>query len=140
MTSLNKIFTQKQKLRILKERRNRLNILEKQPHKIGVCRKLVIVSPKKPNSAKRKVAKVQVYMINKNKCRFKKRLKRLIFVYIPGQGPHNLSVFMALLIRGGRVRDVPGIRYKLIIGKIDFKPNTKDIRITSRSKYGTKKN
>lgn len=100
--------------------------LESCPQKLAVCRKLFIASPKKPNSANRKVAKIQILST-----------KKLIFAYIPGQCPHGLNPYSQSLIRGGRVRDLPGIRYKLIRGTHDFKgvPDRK----TSRSKYGVKK-
>jgi small subunit ribosomal protein S12 len=100
-------------------------LLEKCPQKLAVCRKVFTTSPKKPNSAVRKVAKVQLLST-----------KNLLFVYIPGQCPHGLSAYSQALIRGGRVRDLPGIRYKLIRGTHDFKgvPGRK----TSRSKYGVK--
>jgi small subunit ribosomal protein S12 len=96
------------------------------PQKLVVCRKNFITSPKKPNSANRKVSKVQIMST-----------KKIIFAYIPGQCPHGLSPFSQVLIRGGRVRDLPGIRYKLIRGTHDFK-GVAD-RKTSRSKYGVKR-
>jgi len=109
-----------------KRKHKRLCHLHGCPQKLVVCRKLIQASPKKPNSANRKVAKVQVFST-----------KKLMFAYIPGQCPHGLSAFSQSLMRGGRVRDLPGIRYKLIRGTHDFKgvPNRK----TSRSKYGVKK-
>jgi small subunit ribosomal protein S12 len=113
-------------LRQNKNKSRRKCHLEGCPQKLAVCRKNFITSPKKPNSANRKVSKIQILST-----------KKLIFAYIPGQCPHGLSPFSQALIRGGRVRDLPGIRYKLIRGTHDFKgvPNRK----TSRSKYGVKK-
>lgn len=96
------------------------------PQKKVTIRKLIICSPKKPNSANRKVAKVEVMSI-----------KKLLFVYVPGQSPNYLNNFNQVLMRGGRVRDLPGIRYKLIRGTGDFKGVLN--RKTSRSKYGVKK-
>ena len=95
------------------------------PQKKGVCLRVVIKKPKKPNSALRKLAKVK--LSNRN----------IIFAYIPGIG-HNLQEHGSVLVRGGRVKDLPGIKYKCIRGKYDLGgiPNRK----TSRSKYGTKKN
>jgi small subunit ribosomal protein S12 len=109
-----------------KRRHRRRCLLERCPQKLAVCRKIFIASPKKPNSANRKVAKVQLLST-----------KNLLFVYIPGQSPHGLSNFSQALIRGGRVRDLPGIRYKLIRGTHDFKGVID--RKTSRSKYGVKR-
>lgn len=95
------------------------------PQKKGVCIKVLEVTPKKPNSAKRKVAKVKFA-----------RLKRKIYVYIPGIG-HTIREHAMLLIRGGRTRDLPGLWYKIIRGKYDA--SCVENRITSRSKYGVKK-
>jgi small subunit ribosomal protein S12 len=94
------------------------------PQKKGICLKLIIKTPKKPNSALRKIVKLK---ISNN---------RIIFAYIPGIG-HNLLEYSTVLMRGGRIKDLPGVKYKLIRGKYDFL-GVKN-RITSRSKYGTKK-
>ncbi|CAG8675829.1 14218_t:CDS:2 [Acaulospora morrowiae] len=90
----------------------------------GVCSKVYTTKPKKPNSAVRKVARVKL------------STGKFVTAYIPGEG-HNLSEHSNVLVRGGRVKDLPGVRYHLIRGALDFAgvPN----RITSRSKYGTKK-
>jgi len=98
--------------------------LKAQPQKRGVCLVVRTVTPKKPNSAMRKIARV--------------RLTNGIEVtaYIPGIG-HNLQEHSVVLIRGGRVKDLPGVRYHIIRGTLDA-AGTKD-RKTSRSKYGTKK-
>jgi small subunit ribosomal protein S12 len=97
--------------------------LEKCPQKKGICTKLVIRAPKKPNSALRKLAKLR--LTNSKK----------IYAYIPGEG-HNLQEYSTVLIRGGRVKDLPGVKYHLIRGKYDLL-GLKN-RKTSRSKYGTK--
>jgi small subunit ribosomal protein S12 len=109
-----------------KRSHKRRSLLENCPQKLAVCRKVFIASPKKPNSANRKVAKIQLIST-----------KNMLFAYIPGQCPHGLSAYSQALIRGGRVRDLPGIRYKLIRGTHDFKgvPDRK----SSRSKYGVKR-
>ncbi len=93
------------------------------PQKRGVCTKVAIKTPKKPNSAQRKVARV--------------RLTNGIEVwgYIPGIG-HNLQEHSVVLIRGGRVKDLPGVRYHIIRGKLDTQGVAK--RNQSRSKYGAK--
>jgi len=98
--------------------------LGKCPQKKGVCVRVYTTTPKKPNSALRKVARV--------------RLTNGIEVttYIPGEG-HNLQEHSVVLIRGGRVKDLPGVRYHLIRGTLDAM-GVED-RKKSRSKYGTKK-
>lgn len=94
------------------------------PQKRGVCLKVFVCSPKKPNSARRKVVKVRL----SNKVR--------LTAYIPGQ-VHRLQEHSQVLVRGGRVPDLPGVKYRLIRNKLDLEglPGRK----TSRSKYGTKK-
>jgi small subunit ribosomal protein S12 len=94
------------------------------PQKKGVCIKIFIRTPKKPNSALRKLARLR--LTNNKK----------INAYIPGEG-HNLQEYSTVLIRGGRVPDLPGIKYHIIRGKLDL-TGIKN-RKTSRSKYGTKK-
>jgi len=98
--------------------------LKGNPQKKGVCVKIFIRSPKKPNSANRKVAKIKL----SNGTR--------IEAYIPGEG-HTLQQYSVVLMRGGRVPDLPGVKYHLIRGKLDFK-GVKN-RKTSRSSYGVKK-
>jgi len=92
--------------------------------KKGMCTKLVLRTPKKPNSAMRKLAKLKLTN------------GKRIYAYIPGEG-HNLKPYSTVLIRGGRVKDLPGIKYHIIRGKLDFEPLK--TRKTSRSKYGLKK-
>lgn len=109
-----------------RERKSKLNktpALDRCPQKKGVCAKLVIRTPKKPNSALRKLVKLRLSN------------KKQVYAYIPGEG-HNLQEYSNVLIRGGRVKDLPGIKYHLIRGKLDFS-GLKN-RKTSRSKYGTK--
>lgn len=98
--------------------------LDNCPQKKGVCTKVFLRTPKKPNSALRKLVKLR--LTNNKK----------IMAYIPGEG-HNLQEYSTVMIRGGRVKDLPGIKYHLVRGKLDFN-GLKD-RKTSRSKYGTKK-
>ena len=109
--------------RVKKKKINRTPALEKCPHRKGICLKLVIRTPKKPNSALRKLAKLR--LTNGKK----------VYGYIPGEG-HNLKQYATVLIRGGRVKDLPGVKYHLIRNKFDL-TGLKD-RKTSRSKYGTK--
>ena len=94
------------------------------PQRRGVCTRVFTHTPKKPNSALRKVARV--------------RLSSGIEVtaYIPGEG-HNLQAHSIVLIRGGRVRDLPGVRYKVIRGTLDA--SGVNARKQARSRYGTKK-
>ena len=98
--------------------------LEENPQKRGVCMSVTTTSPKKPNSALRKIARVR--LSNKQEGT----------VYIPGEG-HNLQEHSVVLIRGGRVRDLPGVRYHIIRGTLDTAGVAK--RKQSRSKYGAKK-
>lgn len=93
------------------------------PQKKGVCIRVVIRKPKKPNSALRKVAKVKLTS------------GLVIDAYIPGEG-HNLQEHGIVLVRGGRVPDLPGVQYKCIRGKYDLAGVVG--RKTSRSKYGAK--
>jgi small subunit ribosomal protein S12 len=97
--------------------------LQGNPQKKGICLKVYITSPKKPNSAKRKVARVR--LSNNQKP----------IVYIPGQG-HNLQQYSWVLVRGGRVKDLPGVRYKMVRNKYDLQGILH--RKQGRSKYGTK--
>ena len=94
------------------------------PQKRGVCTRVYTATPKKPNSALRKVARVR--LTNGME----------VTTYIPGEG-HNLQEHSVVLIRGGRVKDLPGVRYHVVRGTLDA-AGTKD-RKQSRSKYGTKK-
>ena len=103
--------------------RNKVPALEACPQKRGVCTRVYTTTPKKPNSALRKVARV--------------RLTNSFEVtsYIPGEG-HNLQEHSVVMIRGGRVKDLPGVRYHIIRGTLDA--SGVDGRTQSRSKYGTK--
>ena len=94
------------------------------PFKRGVCTKVYTTTPKKPNSAVRKIAKVKL----SNKME--------VLAYIPGIG-HNLQEHSVVLLRGGRVKDLPGVKYHIIRGKLDC-AGVKNRR-TERSKYGAKK-
>jgi len=104
--------------------RNKVPALEESPQKRGVCTRVYTTTPKKPNSALRKVARV--------------RLTNGFEVtsYIPGEG-HNLQEHSVVLIRGGRVKDLPGVRYHIIRGTLDTQ-GVKDRR-QRRSKYGAKR-
>lgn len=106
------------------ERKSTAPALKESPQKRGVCTRVYTTTPKKPNSALRKVARV--------------RLTNSIEVsaYIPGIG-HNLQEHSVVLIRGGRVKDLPGVRYHIIRGALDTAGVQK--RNQSRSKYGTKR-
>lgn len=98
--------------------------LEACPQKRGVCTRVYTTTPKKPNSALRKVAKVRLT----NQVE--------VIAYIPGEG-HNLQEHSIVLISGGRVKDLPGVRYTIVRGALDT-AGVND-RKKSRSKYGTKR-
>jgi small subunit ribosomal protein S12 len=107
-----------------KRKRSKSPALRECPQKRGVCTRVMTMTPKKPNSALRKVARV--------------RLTNGIEVtaYIPGVG-HNLQEHSAVLVRGGRVKDLPGVRYHIVRGALDTLGV--DGRKKSRSKYGAKR-
>jgi len=121
MPTINQLIRKpRQPLRV----RNKVPALEACPQKRGVCTRVYTTTPKKPNSALRKVARV--------------RLTNGFEVtsYIPGEG-HNLQEHSVVMIRGGRVKDLPGVRYHIIRGSLDTQ-GVKD-RKQSRSKYGAKR-
>jgi small subunit ribosomal protein S12 len=104
--------------------RNKVPAMQACPQKRGVCTRVYTVTPKKPNSALRKVARVRLtngYEVT---------------AYIPGEG-HNLQEHSIVLIRGGRVKDLPGVRYHIVRGTLDAS-GVSD-RNQSRSKYGAKR-
>ena len=109
---------QKQKIR------SKVPALERSPQKRGVCTKVYTTTPKKPNSALRKVARVRLSNGHEVTC------------YIPGEG-HTLQEHSVVLIRGGRVKDLPGVRYHILRGNLDTQGVA--ARKQQRSKYGTKK-
>lgn len=100
--------------------------LQGAPHKKGIVQKVKVVSPKKPNSARRKVAKV---MLTHSKLHVTAKLK--------GQG-HNLHQYSWVLICGGRANDLPGVRYSMLKGKLDFSDKEDFMRRKRRSKFGIK--
>ncbi len=98
--------------------------LKGSPQRRGVCTRVYTMTPKKPNSALRKVARVRLTSQIEVTC------------YIPGEG-HNLQEHSIVLVRGGRVKDLPGVRYKIVRGTLDT-AGVKDRR-QARSRYGAKK-
>ena len=106
------------------ETKSKSRALEGNPQKRGVCTRVYTTTPKKPNSALRKVAKVR--LVNGLE----------VICYIPGEG-HNLQEHSIVLVRGGRVKDLPGVRYTIVRGALDTAGVQK--RNKSRSKYGTKR-
>ncbi|HCR85109.1 MAG TPA: 30S ribosomal protein S12 [Alphaproteobacteria bacterium] len=112
------------KPRVKIEKRNKVPALEANPQKRGVCTRVYTTTPKKPNSALRKVARVRL------SNGFE------VTAYIPGEG-HNLQEHSVVMIRGGRVKDLPGVRYHIIRGTLDTQ-GVKD-RKQQRSKYGAKR-
>jgi small subunit ribosomal protein S12 len=99
-------------------------VLQQNPFKRGVCLQVKTMTPKKPNSALRKIARVRLSN------------GKEVTAYIPGEG-HNLQEHSIVLVRGGRVRDLPGVRYHIVRGILDC-AGVED-RKQSRSKYGRKK-
>ncbi|CAM9552244.1 unnamed protein product [Chrysoparadoxa australica] len=107
-----------------KYRRSITPALQECPQKKGVCVKIFTQTPRKPNSAIRKI------------CSLRLSNNKVVFSYIPGEGGHTLKQYSIVLIRGGRVKDLPGVKYHLIRGKFDLYPIVD--RKQARSKYGTK--
>ena len=105
-------------------KRSKSPVLDACPQKRGVCLQVKTQTPKKPNSALRKIARVRLSN------------GKEITAYIPGEG-HNLQEHSVVLIRGGRVRDLPGVRYHILRGTLDTAGV--DGRSQGRSKYGTKR-
>ena len=106
------------------KKRNKVPALDQSPQKRGVCTRVYTTTPKKPNSALRKVARVRL------SNGFE------VTAYIPGEG-HNLQEHSVVLIRGGRVKDLPGVRYHILRGNLDTQGVAN--RKQRRSLYGTKK-
>ena len=106
------------------QKRNKVPALDKSPQKRGVCTRVYTTTPKKPNSALRKVARVK--LTNGQE----------VSAYIPGEG-HNLQEHSVVLIRGGRVKDLPGVRYHILRGTLDTQGVSS--RKQRRSLYGAKR-
>ena len=121
MPTINQLLRKK---RVKQVSRNKVPALQKQPLKRGVCVKVYTTTPKKPNSALRKVARVR--LTNGQE----------VTTYIGGEG-HNLQEHSVIMIRGGRVKDLPGVRYHTVRGTLDTS-GVSDRR-RGRSKYGAKK-
>ena len=121
MPTINQLIKHGREKRVEK---SKTPIMGRCPQKRGVCLSVSTTSPKKPNSALRKIARVR--LTNKQEGT----------VYIPGEG-HNLNEHSSVLIRGGRVRDLPGVRYHVIRGTLDTAGVAK--RRQGRSKYGAKR-
>ena len=121
MPTINQLIRKPRK-RIIEK--SKVPALEASPQKRGVCTRVYTTTPKKPNSALRKVAKVRLTTGYE------------VISYIGGEG-HNLQEHSIVLIEGGRVKDLPGVRYHVIRGVLD--PSGVEDRRSSRSRYGTKK-
>ena len=111
--------------RTVKKKYKKAPALDKCPQKKGICLKVFSKTPKKPNSALRKVVKLRLLST-----------KKVLTAYIPGEG-HTLQEYSTVLVKGGRVKDLPGVKYHLIRGKFDL--IGVELRKRSRSKYGTKR-
>ena len=112
------------KARVVQKNKSKSPVLERNPFKKGVCLAVKTMTPKKPNSALRKIARVRLSN------------GKEVTVYIPGEG-HNLQEHSIVLVRGGRVLDLPGVRYHVVRGVYDCQ-GVND-RKQSRSKYGAKR-
>ena len=121
MPTINQLVRKRRKL---KKSQSKSPVLEKCPQKQGVCLQVRTMTPKKPNSALRKISRVRLSN------------GKEVTVYIPGEG-HNLQEHSIVLVRGGRVRDLPGVRYQVVRGSRDALGV--DGRKQSRSRYGAKK-
>lgn len=124
MATINQII--KRHKRVPKKSKVLSTALNACPQKRGICFKITTMKPKKPNSAIRKIAKIRLSS------------GRRVTAYIPGQG-HNLQEFSCVLVRGGKIPDLPGVRYKIIRGVLDLAWKERIIRKNSRSKYGIPK-
>ncbi len=124
MSTINQLLSNQKNLRKSKRIIQKTPALEKCPQRRGVCLRVYTKTPKKPNSALRKVAKVRLT----NSIE--------IIAYIPGEG-HNIQEHSVVMVRGGRVKDLPGVKYRMIRGVLDLQ-GIKNRR-QSRSQYGTKK-
>lgn len=120
MTTINQLCRKK---RLPKKKSTKTPALSTCPQKKGMCLKVFLRTPRKPNSALRKLTKLRLTN------------DKLVTAYIPGEG-HTLQEYSNVLIRGGRVPDLPGVKYHLVRGKLDFAGLK--ARKTARSKYGTK--
>lgn len=121
MPTINQLIRKPREARVA---RNKVPALKACPQRRGVCTRVTTTTPKKPNSALRKIARVRLT------SGFE------VTAYIPGEG-HNLQEHSVVLIRGGRVKDLPGVRYHIVRGALDTQ-GVKD-RKKGRSKYGTKR-
>ena len=121
MPTINQLVRKKRKR---KRKQSKAPVLDRCPQKQGVCLQVRTMTPKKPNSALRKITRVRLSN------------GKEVTVYIPGEG-HNLQEHSIVLVRGGRIRDLPGVRYQVIRGSLDTLGV--DGRRQSRSRYGVKK-
>lgn len=121
MVTIHQLF---KNCRKVKKRRIKTPALQGCPQRRGICVRTFVVNPKKPNSAKRKVARLRV------------STGFFVTASIPGEG-HSIMEHTLIMIRGGRVKDLPGIKYRVIRGVLDVVGVEK--RRSSRSKYGTKR-
>lgn len=121
MLTKNQLLRNKRKNKI---KRKTTPALKDKPQCRGICIRTFVINPKKPNSAKRKVARVKL-TTNKE-----------VTAYIPGES-HAINEHSSILIKGGRTKDLPGLKYKVIRGVLDVTPVS--TRRSSRSKYGVKK-
>lgn len=132
MPTINQL-AKKKSGRLTKYSRTKTPALKQRPQRKGICLRVFTRTPKKPNSALRKVAKVRIFNFTHPLC-----INRdfTVTAYIPGEG-HNLQEYAFVLLRGGRVKDLPGVKYHIIRGVLDTQSVVS--RKQGRSKYGTPK-
>lgn len=114
-------------VRIRRYRRPRLLALQGSPYRRGIIYKITTMTPRKPNSAKRRIAKVRLVFNQKR-----------VFASVPGKGD-NLHEYSTVMLRGGSAKDLPGVNYALMRGLLDFAPTEAFQRMARRSKFGIKR-
>lgn len=124
MPTLNQLLSRKGTRVVVKKKGTRSKAMKFRPQRKGVCFKVTTMKPKKPNSAQRKIAKVNLM-----------HPRRRVTCYIPGIGGFELKNYSQVLVRGGHVCDLPGVQYHLIRGKFDLTWREEVVRKFARSKY-----
>ena len=131
----NNQLAKKKSRRLKKQSKTKTPAFKQRPQRKGVCVRVFTRTPKKPNSALRKVAKIRIFNIT-NLPYMTRDFIVTVTAYIPGEG-HNLQEYAFVLLRGGRVKDLPGVKYHIIRGVLDVQAVVS--RRQGRSKYGTPK-
>lgn len=129
MPSLNQLLKGRKTRLYLKKKGTRSKAMKFRPQRKGICFKVTTMKPKKPNSAQRRIVKVNLM-----------HPRRKVTCYVPGIGRCDLKNYSQVLVRGGHVCDLPGVQYHVIRGKFDLGWREELTRRTARSKYGIPKN